>query len=160
MAKAPQISFKTDPWRLLFTKIQAALEREGDKKYVFNYGIGKKHISMEEFQMHFAKTTSRGPDMSRVEMVGDSVLGFQRLAIVGLNESGMQPFSLHGNYVVCNGELYGFRQEKEILENEGYTFLSDSDCEIVLPMYEKYGVEMFERLDAEFAMISLRCKER
>ena len=115
--------------------------------------LAKKHISMEEFQMHFAKTTSRGPDMSRVEIVGDSVLGFQRLAIMGLNESGMQPFSLHGNYVVCNGELYGFRQEKEILENEGYTFLSDSDCEIILPMYEKYGVEMFERLDAEFAMI-------
>ena len=109
--------------------------------------------------MHFAKTTSRGPDMSRVEIVGDSVLGFQRLAIMGLNESGMQPFSLHGNYVVCNGELYGFRQEKEILENEGYTFLSDSDCEIILPMYEKYGVEMFERLDAEFAMIIYDAKK-
>ena len=121
--------------------------------------LAKKHISMEEFQMHFAKTTSRGPDMSRVEIVGDSVLGFQRLAIMGLNESGMQPFSLHGNYVVCNGELYGFRQEKEILENEGYTFLSDSDCEIILPMYEKYGVEMFERLDAEFAMIIYDAKK-
>ncbi len=120
--------------------------------------LAKKHISMEEFQMHFA-TTSRGPDMSRVEIVGDSVLGFQRLAIMGLNESGMQPFSLHGNYVVCNGELYGFRQEKEILENEGYTFLSDSDCEIILPMYEKYGVEMFERLDAEFAMIIYDAKK-
>lgn len=121
--------------------------------------LAKKHISMEEFQMHFAKTTSRGPDMSRVEIVGASVLGFQRLAIMGLNESGMQPFSLHGNYVVCNGELYGFRQEKEILENEGYTFLSDSDCEIILPMYEKYGVEMFERLDAEFAMIIYDAKK-
>ena len=110
--------------------------------------------------MHFAKTTSKKDlDMSRVEIVGDSVLGFQRLAIMGLNESGMQPFSLHGNYVVCNGELYGFRQEKEILENEGYTFLSDSDCEIILPMYEKYGVEMFERLDAEFAMIIYDAKK-
>ena len=121
--------------------------------------LAKKHISMEEFQKHFAETTSRGPDMSRIETVGDSVLGFQRLAIMGLTESGMQPFSLHGNYVVCNGELYGFRKEKESLEAEGYTFQSDSDCEIILPMYEKYGVGMFERLDAEFAMIIYDAKK-
>ncbi len=122
--------------------------------------LAKKHISMEEFHKHFAKTTSRGPDMSRVEIVGDAVLGFQRLAIMGLNESGMQPFLLHGNAVVCNGELYGFREEKKILEEQGYTFKSDSDCEIILPMYEKYGVEMFERLDAEFAMIIYDAKKQ
>ena len=143
MAKAPQISFKTDLWRLLFLqKSRQRWKGKETRNMCSIMALAKKHISMEEFQMHFAKTTSRGPDMSRVEIVGDSVLGFQRLAIMGLNESGMQPFSLHGNYVVCNGELYGFRQEKEILENEGYTFLSDSDCEIILPMYEKYGVEI------------------
>lgn len=160
MAKAPQISFKTDLWRLLFLqKSRQRWKGKETRNMCSIMALAKKHISMEEFQMHFAKTTSRGPDMSRVEIVGDSVLGFQRLAIMGLNESGMQPFSLHGNYVVCNGELYGFRQEKEILENEGYTFLSDSDCEIILPMYEKYGVEMFERLDAEFAMIIYDAKK-
>lgn len=115
--------------------------------------LAKQNISLEEFKDNFAKTTSRGPDMSRVICVDDSVLGFQRLAIMGLTESGMQPFTLHGNYVVCNGELYGFRTEKAALEKEGYTFASDSDCEIILPMYEKYGVEMFSRLDAEFAMV-------
>lgn len=160
MAKAPRISFKTDLWRLLFLqKSRQRWKGKETRNMCSIMALAKKHISMEEFQMHFAKTTSRGPDMSRVEIVGDSVLGFQRLAIMGLNESGMQPFSLHGNYVVCNGELYGFRQEKEILENEGYTFLSDSDCEIILPMYEKYGVEMFERLDAEFAMIIYDAKK-
>lgn len=111
------------------------------------------NISMEVFESNFAKTASRGPDMSRVVQMGDSVLGFQRLAIMGLDESGMQPFTLHGNYVVCNGELYGFRKEKELLEKEGYTFESESDCEIILPMYEKYGFGLFERLDAEFALI-------
>ena len=76
---------------------------------------------MEEFEEHFAATTSRGPDMCRVIEVGDCVLGFQRLAIMGLTESGMQPFERNGNYVICNGELYGFRREKEELEREGYT---------------------------------------
>ena len=46
----------------------------------------------------------------------------------------MQPFELDGSYVVCNGELYGFRPLQERLE-EKYTFQSDSDCEILLPLY-------------------------
>ena len=116
-------------------------------------GIAKMNISMRDFQNNFAKTTSRGPDMSRVLQVGDGILGFQRLAIMGLTEAGMQPFELNKSYVVCNGELYGFRKEKERLIAQGYQFESDSDCEIILPMYEKYGVDMFDRLDAEFAMI-------
>ena len=116
-------------------------------------GLSKCHIAMEEFEAAFAKTTSRGPDMQKIITVADSVLGFQRLSIMGLSEAGMQPFELNGNYVVCNGELYGFRPEKEALIEKGYTFVSESDCEIILPMYEQYGVEMFAKLDAEFAMI-------
>lgn len=123
-------------------------------------GVSERNISAEDFRNNFAKTTSRGPDMSRVTEVGDGMLGFQRLAIMGLTESGMQPFSLHDNYVVCNGELYGFRKEKEQLIAEGYTFASDSDCEIILPMYEKYGLEMFAKLDAEFAMILYDAKKK
>lgn len=116
-------------------------------------GLSKKNITMEDMQNNFAKTTSRGPDMERVMEFDDAVLGFQRLAIMGLTEAGMQPFTLGKSAVVCNGELYGFRPEKEALIKDGYTFASDSDCEIILPMYEKYGVEMFKKLDAEFAMI-------
>ena len=116
-------------------------------------GLSKCHIPMKEFEEAFSKTISRGPDMQRVIEISDSVLGFQRLSIMGLSEEGMQPFELNGNYVVCNGELYGFRKEKEELINKGYKFISESDCEIILPMYKEYGVDMFERLDAEFAMI-------
>ena len=116
-------------------------------------GLSKCHISMKDFEAAFSKTVSRGPDMQRVIEVSDSVLGFQRLSIMGLSEEGMQPFELDGNYVVANGELYGFRPEKEALIAKGYKFKSDSDCEIILPMYKEYGLEMFNRLDAEFAMI-------
>lgn len=116
-------------------------------------GMAEKHVTREEFDAAFAKTDSRGPDMKRVVEIGDVVLGFERLSIMGLSESGMQPFELHGNYVVCNGELYGFRKERLLLAQEGYQFVSESDCEILLPMYEKYGCGMFARLDAEFACI-------
>ena len=65
----------------------------------------------------------------------------------------MQPFTLGGSSVVCNGELYGFRAMRAALAEKGYAFESDSDCEILLPLYREYGVDMFAMLDAEFAMI-------
>ena len=55
--------------------------------------------------------------------------------------------------MVCNGELYGFRFEKEILKRRGYKFCSDCDCEILLPLYYEYGLDMFRHMDAEFALI-------
>ena len=100
-----------------------------------------------------ARTVSRGPDDARIVDTGHGLLGFQRLSIMGLTGEGMQPFSLHGNAVVCNGELYGFRPVKKALEDKGYVFHSGSDCEILLPLYEEYGTDMFAMLDAEFALI-------
>lgn len=98
-------------------------------------------------------TTSRGPDDERVLPLAGGVIGFQRLAIMGLSEEGMQPFLLNDNALVCNGEIYGFRPLKTELERRGYVFQSDSDCEILLPLYMEYGTGMFELLDAEFACI-------
>ena len=71
---------------------------------------------------------------------------------MGLSEEGMQPFHLGGDMVVCNGEIYGFRKLRAQLAAK-YTFRSESDCEILLPLYREYGLEMFKMLDAEFAMI-------
>ena len=113
-------------------------------------GVG---ATTEKFKMGFSETVSRGPDDSRIIDTGKGLLGFHRLAIMGLTEEGMQPFSLGGSYAVCNGELYGFKKQKEELIEKGYKFKSDSDCEIILPLYREYGTDMFKRLDAEFALI-------
>ena len=117
-------------------------------------------MSYEEVSSYFARTVSRGPDMTRVQNIEGGFLGFHRLAIMGLNENGMQPFCLNGNWVVCNGELYGFRKLKQELMDKGYTFRSDSDCELLLPLYEEYGTDMFRMLDAEFACILYDAKRR
>ena len=110
-------------------------------------------VTVEEFHKGFDKTISRGPDDSRIIDTGKGLLGFHRLAIMGLHPEGMQPFELDGSYVVCNGELYGFEQQREELKKKGYSFQSGSDCEILLPLYREYGVGMFPMLDAEFALI-------
>ncbi|MBP3616737.1 MAG: asparagine synthase B [Lachnospiraceae bacterium] len=109
--------------------------------------------TLDVFEKGFRETVSRGPDDSRIMDTGNGLLGFHRLSIMGLTPSGMQPFELDGSYVVCNGELYGFEKQKECLKQKGYTFKSDSDCEILLPLYREYGTDMFAMLDAEFACI-------
>jgi asparagine synthase (glutamine-hydrolysing) len=115
-------------------------------------GFTSPVLSEEQLKPFFDKTVSRGPDMSRIEKAGSGYLCFHRLAIMGLHEEGMQPFHLNGDMAVCNGELYLFRPLKAELAKE-YDFVSDSDCEIILPLYHKYGLDMFKMLDAEFAMI-------
>ena len=88
------------------------------------------------FEKAFAQTKSRGPDDSRVIGAGDGLIA-----------------SLNGCTAVCNGELYGFTRERAKLLEKGYTFQSDSDCEILLPMYFEYGTDLFRKLDAEFACV-------
>lgn len=112
-----------------------------------------KSVSLEDAERAFYATVSRGPDMSAFFETEDGYAGFHRLAIMGLNAAGMQPFRYKNHFCVCNGEIYGFRKERESLAKRGYEFKSQSDCEILLPMYELYGAGMFARLDAEFACV-------
>ena len=133
--------------------------------------------STAEFEEAFARTKYRGPDDTRLidtakhkvlkssasgqaisESCSRGIMGFHRLAIMGLTSSGMQPFMMDGCSVVCNGELYGFEKLKKELEDKGYTFHSGSDCEILLPLWFEYGTDMFNMLDAEFALVLYDCR--
>lgn len=116
------------------------------------FGYCGKPQDMGALEAGFQRTLSRGPDDSRMISAGDGLLGFHRLSIMGLHPEGMQPFLLNGSAVVCNGEIYGFEKFRRELSKE-YRFHSDSDCEVLLPLYEKYSTKMFSMLDAEFACI-------
>ena len=113
----------------------------------------RESVSEEFFEEMLEKTASRGPDMTRVQKENGGWMGFNRLSIMGLSEEGMQPFNHGNNTVICNGELYGFKDLKDYLISLGYSFKSESDCEILLPLYEKLGTKMFGILDAEFACV-------
>ena len=115
-------------------------------------GFSKKTRTAEQILPYLDRTRSRGPDMYRIEETPTGYLCFQRLSIMGLDESGMQPFRLGGDMLVCNGEIYGWRRLKECLSGR-YEFKSGSDCEVLLPLYRERGLEMFKMLDAEFALV-------
>ena len=140
------------------------------------FGFCGTDVKYETVKTALSKTHSRGPDASRVINTGNGWLGFNRLSIMGLTDAGMQPFLFgmkktlsvtafddpmtdHGpgkfceTILVCNGEIYGFRPLKDELIAKGYTFGSDSDCEILPALYKEYGTEMFKMLDAEYALI-------
>lgn len=116
-------------------------------------GYEGKDVTLQDIDRAFSATYERGPDARCIQTLAGGYIGFNRLAIMGLSSLGMQPFSLKGNQVVCNGEIYGFRKFRSQLIEAGYEFRSNSDCEVLLPLYEEYGVDMFAMLDAEFAII-------
>ena len=88
----------------------------------------RESVSEEFFEEMLEKTASRGPDMTRIQKVKGGWMGFNRLSIMGLSEEGMQPFNNGKNTVICNGELYGFKDLKKYLTSLGYNFKSESDC--------------------------------
>ena len=70
-------------------------------------------LSYETFMQGFEKTTSRGPDMSRVVPAGEGWMAFHRLAIMGLHEEGMQPFSQNGQITGGIFSTFGKRRRRE-----------------------------------------------
>ena len=79
------------------------------------------------------------------------MLGFHRLAINGLNQASNQPFYINNIFLVCNGEIYNYKELYALLGEEATT---DSDCEIIIHLYLKYGMDQTIRmLDGEFAFI-------
>lgn len=105
------------------------------------------------FSQLYNKLTHRGPDDHKVVAFKKGVIGFHRLAIMDLSPLGAQPFSREsGNLLVCNGEIYNYPELKQQTHN--HQFVSHSDCEVLLPLYELWGIEkMVKSLDAEYALV-------
>ena len=108
---------------------------------------------LEQFQKSLMKIQHRGPDAIHASYRNGIHWGFNRLSIMDLSSNGNQPFIDGPVEVVCNGEIYNYPKLKANIQ-DGYTFQSSSDCEVLAPLYRKYGFEvMVKMLDAEFACV-------
>jgi asparagine synthase (glutamine-hydrolysing) len=119
---------------------------------VVNCGDREALARMTHVQAH------RGPDDSGVweqrfpdgSYVG---LGSRRLAILDLSASGHMPMSNPDRsvFITYNGEVYNFAELRRELEGKGYRFVSDTDTEVVLHLYEEEGPDCVKRLNGMFA---------
>lgn len=95
----------------------------------------------------------RGPDNNIYHSISKSQhMGFARLSINDVSSNGDQPLIKNNNYfLICNGEIYN---HKELIEENDFITESNSDCEIIIHMYEKYGIEQtLKSLDGVFAFV-------
>ena len=94
----------------------------------------------------------RGPDGAAIEHDGLAALGHRRLSIIDL-DGGRQPLmNADGSvWLVCNGEIYNHQQLRAELEGWGYRFRTQSDCEVILGLYERHGDRLVEHLRGMFA---------
>ena len=95
----------------------------------------------------------RGPDGSDSVIMDKVALGFNRLSFIDL-KGGMQPLYNGDKTVVmvCNGEIFNYRELKEELMAEGYVFRTGTDVEVIPHMYDKYGLDFPKYLNGQFAI--------
>ena len=123
--------------------------------WLYLHKSGKKTLSYGELYDSFMKIESRGPDRSSFLKLSDYNLyiGFHRLSIMDVSTRGDQPF-IHETeekvyYLICNGEIYNY---KELCEKYDITLKSGSDCEVLLHLFLKIGLDaMVKELNAEYA---------
>ena len=110
-----------------------------------------KYVTIRDsFKRHCDYGMSRGPEFSTMKQINDNTLfGFHRLAINGLDDTSNQPICVDGIYLICNGEIYNYKSIYTLLD---VTPTTNSDCESIIHMYKKYGIEYtLQNLDGVFA---------
>lgn len=105
-------------------------------------------------EQQFQKGKRRGPEFSKLSQVGIKIMmGFHRLAINGLNKESNQPLIDGDVILICNGEIYNYR---ELYKYANIQPKTQSDCEIIIHLYKKYGIDhTLQLLDGVFTFILL-----
>ena len=114
---------------------------------IYSY-IGKENINLKKYN----EIRSRGPDNTTVKQIStNAYFCFHRLMINDLSETGNQPMQYENITLMCNGEIYNSDQLKKEFDVE---YKSNSDCEVLIHMYNKYGFkDMLDRIDGVFAIL-------
>jgi asparagine synthase (glutamine-hydrolysing) len=95
----------------------------------------------------------RGPDDAGIFVDNNISLGHRRLSIIDLSPKGHQPMANEDKsiWLVANGEIYNFEELRNELENDGHRFYSRSDSEVIIHVYEKFGLDFVKHFNGMFA---------
>lgn len=107
------------------------------------------------------KLVHRGPDSAGYFVDQSVALGFRRLSIIDL-ESGDQPiYNEDGSVVLlCNGEIFNYRELKKVLVQKGHSFRTNSDVEVLLHLYEEHGIDFLDKINGQFAFVIYDRRQR
>jgi len=94
----------------------------------------------------------RGPDDRGIFIDDNVTLGHVRLSILDLSENGHQPMEFDNLVMVYNGEVYNFKSIREELIKYGYSFKSQTDSEVILKAYHKWGIKAVDKFIGMFAI--------
>ncbi|MBI3008328.1 MAG: asparagine synthase (glutamine-hydrolyzing) [Candidatus Omnitrophica bacterium] len=96
----------------------------------------------------------RGPDDEGFYIDGSAGLAHKRLSILDLSQHGRQPMpNEDGNVrLIFNGEIYNFLELRQEMIKKGHSFISRTDSEVIIHLYEEFGEECFKMLDGMFAL--------
>lgn len=119
---------------------------------IYHYGSGEP-VDRGILAAMTATMIHRGPDDSGLHIDGSAGLGMRRLSIIDL-DGGAQPMPNEDGrlWVVCNGEMYNFKELRRELEVRGHTFHTRSDTEVIVHGYEEWGFSLLERLNGMFGL--------
>lgn len=96
----------------------------------------------------------RGPDGEGFYDAGKFVFGHRRLSIIDLSDAGHQPMHYMGRYTITyNGEVYNYIELKEQLTNNGYSFSSQTDTEVIMAAYDYWGTECLSKFNGMWAFV-------
>jgi asparagine synthase (glutamine-hydrolysing) len=103
----------------------------------------------------------RGPDSSGYYVKDVAGFGFRRLSLIDL-EGGHQPLynEDHSLALICNGEIYNYKELREVLIKKGHSFRTNSDVEVILHLYEERGFDFLNDLNGQFAFALYDAKKR
>lgn len=111
------------------------------------------YYTLEDLREKFQRIKHRGPDDTELIQVADNVIfGFHRLSIHGLTKKANQPLVSEDKQItlICNGEIYNYLK---LAKKYGIELKTGSDCEIIIHLYQIFGIDAIRNLDAEFAFI-------
>ena len=124
-------------------------------------GAGDKPGSAAEVRAMCAVMVHRGPDDEGIHTAPGIALGMRRLSIIDL-AGGHQPMQNEDGsvQVICNGEIYNYRELRKNLEARGHRFASSADTEVIAHLYEEHGVDCLQHLRGMFGLAIWDARER
>lgn len=114
----------------------------------------QRAASRETLERMTSQLVHRGPDSDGFYLEDGLALGFRRLSIIDLRTGDQPMVSADGSLVLlCNGEIYNYRDLRTRLESQGHRFSTACDVEVLLSLYQERGIDLLSCLNGQFAFV-------